>query len=157
MTALFFLAGIGGNLMSIVVRPDEPTVGASPAIFGLLAGLMSLIIVNWVALSGPGASTLRCCLIFMIIIIFVILLLMNVSSNSYEIIHQANTFGNMGGFFTGVFAGMFLVPTVRANARLPGSYEGIVKKIGLGCTFAWYFIFLMVFYLSTTTHTAIVA
>ena len=52
---------------------SEVTVGTSPAIFGLLAGLLALLIVNWKALNGAGP--LKFVLIFVILIVFVFYLM----------------------------------------------------------------------------------
>ena len=70
------------------------------------------------------------------------------SSNSYTIIKESNIFGNLGGFITGISCGMFLMPTFRAAAAQPKSYEKKVKLIGMGFTFLWYLIFILVFFLS---------
>jgi len=49
--AIYFITGIGGNLFSSYIQPDS-SIGASTADFGLLFGIMSMILVNWNAFKG---------------------------------------------------------------------------------------------------------
>lgn len=57
--AIYILSGVGGVLMSALID-DKISVGASTALFGILAGLLSFLIVNWIAMESM--KELRCCL-----------------------------------------------------------------------------------------------
>ena len=46
MAAIYFASGIGGNIFSALCV-DSDSVGASTADFGILTGLLAMIIVNW--------------------------------------------------------------------------------------------------------------
>lgn len=75
MAIFYLIAGIGGNLFGAVCSSDL-TVGASPAIFGLLGGLLSLLSINWKAMESAGP--MRIMLIFIIMLVFVIYLLFGI-------------------------------------------------------------------------------
>lgn len=74
MALLYFGSGILGNLFSVCIE-NEPSVGPMPAIMGLVAGQLGMIIVNWKVLHQIGM--VRICLIFMNVMIFVIMLLLS--------------------------------------------------------------------------------
>jgi len=44
---LFFIPGIGGNILSAIFLPQYISVGASGGIFGLVGGCISDIVMNW--------------------------------------------------------------------------------------------------------------
>lgn len=47
MAAIYFIAGIGGNLLSCLAAPMSIGVGASGALFGILGGELMWLIINW--------------------------------------------------------------------------------------------------------------
>jgi rhomboid protease GluP len=51
MAKLYIVSGVGGNLFSAFCR-DDRSVGASTADFGILAGLLAMILVNWHSFDG---------------------------------------------------------------------------------------------------------
>jgi rhomboid protease GluP len=53
MATLYLVSSISGNLFSCLVT-DSVSVGASTAIFGLLASLLGYLIINWDALARYG-------------------------------------------------------------------------------------------------------
>ena len=57
--AIYIVSGIGGVLMSALIN-DEISVGASTALFGITAGLVAFLIVNWVAMES--IKEIRCCI-----------------------------------------------------------------------------------------------
>ena len=56
---IYIISGIGGVLMSALIN-DEISVGASTALFGITAGLVAFLIVNWVAMES--IKEIRCCI-----------------------------------------------------------------------------------------------
>ena len=56
--AIYVLSGVGGILMGALIN-DQISVGASTALFGITAGLVAFLVVNWVALESM--KELRCC------------------------------------------------------------------------------------------------
>jgi len=63
---LYIVSGVGGIVFSCCCN-SSISVGASTAIFGLLGGLLGMVIVNWKALDR--SPEMRCCLIVMIVVI----------------------------------------------------------------------------------------
>ena len=57
--AIYIVSGIGGVLMSALID-DKISVGASTALFGITAGLLAFLIVNWVAMES--IKEIRCCI-----------------------------------------------------------------------------------------------
>ena len=47
MAALYFASAIGGNLFSGYCNPNNRSVGASTADFGIFTGMLAMIFVNW--------------------------------------------------------------------------------------------------------------
>lgn len=44
---VYFMAGVGGNLLSCVVNPVKPGVGASGALYGIMGGWLSDVVCTW--------------------------------------------------------------------------------------------------------------
>ena len=65
--AVYWISAFGGTLFSSVVSPLYPSVGASTAIFGIAASMISWIIINWTALDGDPYRVIT--LIWLILII----------------------------------------------------------------------------------------
>jgi membrane associated rhomboid family serine protease len=65
VAAVYFAAGIGGNIFSALCNPSKfESVGASTSLFGLVGALIALIVVNWRALDR--SPEVRCMMIIMI-------------------------------------------------------------------------------------------
>ena len=54
---LFFVPGVGGNILSAIFLPQYISVGASGGIFGLLGGCLADLTLNWKLLFLRGAET----------------------------------------------------------------------------------------------------
>lgn len=150
--ALFYLvSGIGGNLFGAVCT-DVVVVSNSPAIFGIIAGLLALLIVNWKALAGAGP--MRIILIFVIVLIFIMYLLFGAVLTNVTIgFGQGDPLGNLGGFLTGLCFGLILMPSVRRDAHHPKSFEKKVRYVGVGLTFFYFTLMLLLFFLAINpTH-----
>jgi len=44
---IYFGAGFSGNLLSTIIYPNSPSVGASGSIFGLIGSLLGYLAINW--------------------------------------------------------------------------------------------------------------
>ncbi len=95
---IFFLTGIGGNILTLLVNP-VPSVGASGGIFGLLGALIAFFYRNRDRLGPWGQANLRSLLITAGIN-FVITIS----------IPQVNQMAHLGGLLAGLFLGYFLSP-----------------------------------------------
>lgn len=107
---IFFLTGIGGNLLSLLLNP-VPSVGASGGIFGLLGALIAFFYRNRDRLGAWGQANLRSLLFTAGINFFITIS-----------IPQVNQLAHLGGLLAGLFLGYFLSPwqirrTIGANAR----------------------------------------
>lgn len=104
---LYLAAGIGGNIFSSLCSFGTRTVGASTAIFGLVGGMLALVIVNWKALDR--SPEVRCCLIILVIfIVFFSIIIAAASTKS-----TVDYFGHLGGFLSGLFVGMLIMVRFR--------------------------------------------
>ncbi|MBN9393235.1 MAG: rhomboid family intramembrane serine protease [Chloroflexi bacterium] len=107
---IFFLTGIGGNVLTLLVNP-VPSVGASGGIFGLLGALIAFFYRNRDRLGAWGQANLRGLLI--------------TAGINFVItfsIPQVNQMAHIGGLVTGLFLGYFLSPwqvkkTIGAGAQ----------------------------------------
>jgi len=52
IASIYFISGIGGNLFSSVSDPSGTSIGASTADFGILFGLLAMVLVNWYEFKG---------------------------------------------------------------------------------------------------------
>jgi len=68
---IYFVSGIGANLFSSFWSA-KTAMGASTSGFGILFGLLSMVIVNWNAFRGQQLEQMRCMLMFMAIIMIVL-------------------------------------------------------------------------------------
>lgn len=77
------------------------TVGASTAIFGILGGFISFLMINWTELErfGPIRSTIACIMAFIIFIS----LLFSIGSSIDFIAH-------IGGLIGGIFISLAILP-----------------------------------------------
>ena len=62
---------------------------------------------------------------------------------------SVDMFGGLGGFTTGFFLGMAMMPAVRQRSFFTGSFELKVKKVGMILTFAWFVLILSLLFYST--------
>jgi rhomboid protease GluP len=98
-TLLYFIAGIGGTLFSYFLTPN-PALGASGAIFGLIAADAILLYKNKEIL-GPGAKSMLQRSIMIIVVNLVIGLSPGIDN-----------WGHVGGMITGVVFAWFAGPMV---------------------------------------------
>jgi len=47
MVFLYFISGIGGMLLSCILKPESFAIGASTSVFGLVGYLVSYVFTNW--------------------------------------------------------------------------------------------------------------
>ena len=111
MAVLYLSTGIGGNLLSAIISPEQFGVGASTADFGLVGFYVAYLITNscymyrvrWGQLFWVGGVSL-------------ILIITNLNIGSDSDSHVDN-WGHLGGFITGIFAGLAITEWFDARAR----------------------------------------
>ena len=105
MAYLYLVSGVGGNIFSALCN-NNPSVGASTADFGILMGLMAMIIVNWHSFDGSHQlETTRCMLMFMIVFMIFFNLLVGIRKPGV-----VDTAGHIGGALCGMLYGFAYFP-----------------------------------------------
>ncbi|KAJ1977837.1 hypothetical protein H4R34_003432 [Dimargaris verticillata] len=101
--AIYILSGVGGLILGALLAPPKlASVGASGALFGLLGCQLLEIIFNWHLIERPFLELVK--FIFCIGISFVLGLLPGIDN-----------FAHIGGFGTGVFAGLIFLSNLPLN------------------------------------------
>mmetsp|Transcript_25194 Transcript_25194/g.18991 ORF Transcript_25194/g.18991 Transcript_25194/m.18991 type:complete len:265 (-) Transcript_25194:29-823(-) len=148
---LYICSGMGGILFSMICARNEISVGASTAIYGLIGGFLSLIVVNWKAFDRH--PEIRCCIIIMIVFILVFGLLFALGVNlDTDTVQGVDVYGHLGGFLTGTFVGMYVMVHLRGDiAKRPGSFERRCQIIGVALLFVYLAVCVPVLY-TTIKH-----
>ena len=135
---IYLLSNIGGGIFSCLIS-DNPGVGASVAIFGILGAYISFNIINWNYLdSVMGSMNKFCNLIFMIMIVFI-----NISygfNNS-----MIDNWGHLGGLIFGIFLGFVFVTVYNENDGLLFK-ANVWKIIGIASSLILFLTFTISFY-----------
>ncbi|OIW03970.1 hypothetical protein TanjilG_30246 [Lupinus angustifolius] len=94
---LYLISGFGGSLLSALFIQSGISVGASGALFGLLGGMLSELLINWTIYANKFAALLT------LIVIVVINL-------AVGILPHMDNFAHIGGFISGFLLGfVFLI------------------------------------------------
>ena len=117
--ALYLVSGLAGSAGALVVNPQEPTVGASGAIFGIMGALLIIEYQQTGQLAGQAMSLIAVNLIFT----FAFASTANISYG-----------GHIGGLIGGVAASLALSRFGRGH--LAYGRPGIVGVTGLVCVAA---------------------
>jgi membrane associated rhomboid family serine protease len=130
--AVYFVAGLGGNLLSALAFWHSISVGASSALFGLFGANITYLIMNWIDI--PGNSQEMCCMVFMVVLNF-----LYGAADSKSSVDWA---AHLGGLLSGLFTGAFLTPVMHPTLKTP------MYKIGGSILTAVYFLttFLLLFF-----------
>jgi membrane associated rhomboid family serine protease len=101
---IYLLAGLGGNLLSGIMYPENVLVGSSASLFGIFGCFGCYFVYNWHSI-GPGRN-----LSLLIYLFFVVISLeLPITLASIEII------GHLGGYVVGFSLGFFLLPKDERN------------------------------------------
>ena len=118
-------------------------VGASTAIYGLIACLVAMLVVNWKSLGSQ--PEVRCCLIIGVVFILMFSLLNSLQSD--DSLSVVDLYGHLGGLITGFFFACIVMPQFRgAEAHLRGSYESKVRYLGIGGSAFSFILFFTLFF-----------
>eukprot|EP01134_Creolimax_fragrantissima_P002740 CFRG2740T1 len=96
---IFFISGIGGNLVSALFAPHTPQVGSSGALYGLLAVLVIELWQSWSILKHPGKESLK----------IGITVLMSLFIGTLP---WVDNWAHLGGFLFGIFAAVLFLPYI---------------------------------------------
>jgi rhomboid protease GluP len=105
---LYFLAGLAGNVSSMIFLP-EPSIGASTAIFGLIAAQGIFILKNRF-LYGRRAGSL--------LINILVIILINLGIG-LQLSSQIDNWGHLGGLMGGLGFSWFAGPVYQIKGQVP--------------------------------------
>lgn len=99
LAVIYFLSGIGGNIFAAALSPNDVSVGASSALYGLFAILYLDLIQNWPLLKRPwkdcGYLTLG---VFIAIAV--------------GFLPFIDNYAHIGGFISGGLSGIVFMPKI---------------------------------------------
>ncbi|MDM7921429.1 MAG: rhomboid family intramembrane serine protease [Pyrinomonadaceae bacterium] len=117
---VFLLSAIGGGLLSLLFKPDVPSVGASGGVVGLLGYLIVYAFVRRQFVSPAFRKDLLMNLGFIVVLGLVL----------YQ---WVDNFGHLGGLLTGVLFGFFQVPRdPYVDPTKPGKVSELAGIVSLG-------------------------
>ncbi|XP_027342219.1 RHOMBOID-like protein 1 [Abrus precatorius] len=94
---LYVISGFGGSLLSALFIQEGISVGASGALFGLLGGMLSELLINWTIYANKFAALLT----------LVVIIVINLAVG---ILPHVDNFAHIGGFVSGFLLGfVFLI------------------------------------------------
>ncbi|XP_039128776.1 RHOMBOID-like protein 1 isoform X3 [Dioscorea cayenensis subsp. rotundata] len=93
---LYVISGFGGSLMSSLFSQTTIGVGASGALFGLLGGMLSELIMNWTIYANKLAALLTLILVIAI-------------NLAVGILPHVDNFAHIGGFVSGFLLGFVIL------------------------------------------------
>ncbi|KAI8909309.1 rhomboid family-domain-containing protein [Powellomyces hirtus] len=96
---IYFLSGIAGFVFGANFNPMTPSVGCSGALYGLMACLLLDLFQNWRLINKPWLELFK-----MGIQILISLLI--------GMLPFIDNFAHIGGFYTGILAGLLFMPTI---------------------------------------------
>jgi len=94
----YLIAGICGNIFSLLCSPSGVKAGASTSLFGIIGIIIGYIIINWNGLDLIGQS-MKCQIWCTALLIIVFIFIFTPSSSSSGI----DYYGHLGGFLAGVW------------------------------------------------------
>eukprot|EP01114_Cavostelium_apophysatum_P017521 TRINITY_DN5226_c0_g1_i1.p1 TRINITY_DN5226_c0_g1~~TRINITY_DN5226_c0_g1_i1.p1 ORF type:complete len:330 (-),score=52.92 TRINITY_DN5226_c0_g1_i1:15-1004(-) len=129
--ALYFVSGIGGVLMSCLIRYNTLSVGASGAIMGLMGGYLAEIIMTWHKTDPRLRQTSLIQLVFVIVITMVI---------------SASPYIDAGAHFGGVVVGYLMGNLYFAVDHQSAAVRKIAIVISAILMLAFFVVGFAVFY-----------
>jgi membrane associated rhomboid family serine protease len=99
VATIYMLSGIAGFVFGANLNYLQPSVGCSGALFGLVACLLLDLFMNWKIIVKPWLQLLK--IVLVLAVSFVLGLLPYIDN-----------FAHIGGFFTGLLAGLVLIPGI---------------------------------------------
>ncbi|ORX47324.1 rhomboid-domain-containing protein [Piromyces finnis] len=107
---IYFICGISGFMFGADYSIQTPSVGCSGSLYGLIACLLLDLILNWKLLIKPVRELMK-------------MLMVVVISLGVGLLPFVDNFAHVGGFVTGLIAGLILLPSIKFNMK-----DRIIKK-----------------------------
>lgn len=99
IAVVYFFSGIGGFLFGGNLTENMPTVGASGAIYGIMAVVLLDLLLNFKIVPNRWKELGR--MLFMII-----------ASLAFGLLPLIDNFAHVGGFLVGLLCGLFVLPAI---------------------------------------------
>lgn len=131
LVAIYFLSGIGGNLLSAVCNTNSVSVGASGALFGILGGQLAYIIMNWSEV--PNAAMAACSIS---VVVFVNLL--------FGFSGLVDNYAHLGGLISGFCLNMAR-PLKISSTWADNDY--LYRNAGIGFSIMFYLLTILLLFL----------
>ncbi|KAJ1565782.1 hypothetical protein HK096_010177 [Nowakowskiella sp. JEL0078] len=113
---IYFISGFAGFLFGASYSPAVSSVGASGALFGLIAALLLDLFFNWRIINRPFWELVK--------MLFVILLTFFIGTLPY-----IDNFSHVGGFFTGLLVSIIVLPSGHMKTFIWGKWSQIVMRV----------------------------
>jgi len=107
---IYSICGIAGFMFGADYSIQTPSVGCSGSLYGLIACLLLDLILNWKLLIKPIRELIK-----MLFVVFV--------SLGIGFLPFVDNFAHVGGFGTGLVAGLIFLPSIKFNMK-----DRIIKK-----------------------------
>ncbi|TPX46696.1 hypothetical protein SeLEV6574_g03088 [Synchytrium endobioticum] len=107
---IYMISGVCGFVFGAQYSPGTPSVGCSGALYGLIACLLLDLLQNWKLIINPWIELLK-----MIVTIII--------SLGIGLFPYVDNFAHVGGFFSGILAGLIFMPTIHF-----GKWDKIRKR-----------------------------
>merc|ERR1712054_487470 len=108
---IYFISGIGGNLIGSIFAPDQVATGSDPAAFGLLAATMVELFQAWQIVPDRKAQLTK-------------LLLLTIVALMVGTLPYIDNWSHLGGFCFGAVSGVVFLPYITF-----GAWDARRKKI----------------------------
>jgi rhomboid protease GluP len=139
----YIIAGISGNIFSLLCSPVGVKAGASTSLFGIIGMIVGYIIINWNGLDLVGPS-MKCQIWCQALLIIVFIFIFTPSSNN-----SIDYYGHLGGFLAGVWLSAIHVSIVNEKR------ERIIRGSFIGLLILQLLICFLVFYLTQVPVSAL--
>eukprot|EP00002_Diphylleia_rotans_P013673 TRINITY_DN2668_c0_g1_i1.p1 TRINITY_DN2668_c0_g1~~TRINITY_DN2668_c0_g1_i1.p1 ORF type:complete len:444 (-),score=97.95 TRINITY_DN2668_c0_g1_i1:234-1565(-) len=126
---VYFIAGIGGNLASVLFVPSELQVGASGSLYGLMGCTLIDLLQNWNLIKKMKLNPWT---------ILIKMLLQIAVSLCMGLLPAVDNFAHVGGFVTGILAGMIFLPHINLNKR--SAFFKLILAMGAIVALIIYFV-----------------
>jgi len=107
---IYIICGIAGFMFGAEYSIQTPSVGCSGSLYGLIACLLLDLLLNWKLLIKPIKELVK--------MLFVVIVSLGVGFLPF-----VDNFAHVGGFFTGIIAGLIFLPSIKFNMK-----DRIIKK-----------------------------
>eukprot|EP00744_Colponema_vietnamica_P014542 GILI01020352.1.p1 GENE.GILI01020352.1~~GILI01020352.1.p1 ORF type:complete len:286 (+),score=2.64 GILI01020352.1:75-932(+) len=97
LLVIYVLSGIFGNVFSVLLDPASVSLGASGAVLGLVASLVSLVVLHWKQLQRPRVALCSVCTTLIVNLLL-------------GLVPYVDNYAHAGGMMVGLFSGYAIAP-----------------------------------------------